>query len=466
MGHPPAKVFVSCLITLALGVWSPGGLSAQESVSQRTSNKALAAVPSLSDGVGTRGITSPEQTERPAFDRLYAGDTLQIRFMETIDIPDPRAAMPVSKGSGLVRTFYQRADLSGEYHIRPDGFINLPIIGAVPAAKMTLEQFEELLRSKIESTIDRKLQISIGITQREPIYVIGGVRNAGSFPYRSGMMVVHAIALAGGIEKSITGMDRSLQLVRHRNLVQKARNDLKSYLAVKARLEAERDGQETIKIPQRLVELVGSSMAKEMIEIESQIMRTRAKRHASRVTTIEDEISARRRELELLKAREEKFVSQVASRRLRAQNMQRLSERADTTNDRVLALQRDLLDSEAQQSDYAIAVMNSEQRLQIRSNDLVKLQLDHEGSIEADLAKVNAEISEAEQALATNLAIVALFSNGPQEDLTPSFTVIRKQDGQPLSVAVAATAFLEPGDLLRVEAETDRGTNERSTAER
>ena len=37
---------------------------------------------------------------------------------------------------------------------------------------------------------------------RQPIYVVGKVKNSGSFDYTPGMTVLHAIALAGGFDKA------------------------------------------------------------------------------------------------------------------------------------------------------------------------------------------------------------------------------------------------------------------------
>ncbi|TIU60966.1 MAG: exopolysaccharide biosynthesis protein, partial [Mesorhizobium sp.] len=57
-----------------------------------------------------------------------------------------------------------------------------------------METFNQLL--------GRKGLVNILSLERSPIYVLGPVRNPGSFKYAPGMTILHAVALAGGLNQS------------------------------------------------------------------------------------------------------------------------------------------------------------------------------------------------------------------------------------------------------------------------
>jgi hypothetical protein len=51
------------------------------------------------------------------------------------------------------------------------------------------------------AVIGRSANIDVKIFDRSPIYVVGPVKNPGAYKYAPGMIVLHAIALAGGLDR-------------------------------------------------------------------------------------------------------------------------------------------------------------------------------------------------------------------------------------------------------------------------
>jgi polysaccharide biosynthesis/export protein VpsN len=99
----------------------------------------------------------------------------------------------------LIRiTVFGQDDLSGEFEVGSDGSISMPLIGDVPAAKLTLQELEDEIVAKLKPDYLKNPQLSVEVANYRPFYIIGEVKNPGSYAYVGGMRVVNAIAMAGG----------------------------------------------------------------------------------------------------------------------------------------------------------------------------------------------------------------------------------------------------------------------------
>lgn len=101
-------------------------------------------------------------------------------------------------GDRLSIKVFGQADVSGEFEIAGDGFVSMPLIGQVPAANLSLNEF----RDSVVRILDEKFlvdpKVSIEVTNYRPFYILGQINNPGNYPYKSGINMRMAIALAGG----------------------------------------------------------------------------------------------------------------------------------------------------------------------------------------------------------------------------------------------------------------------------
>ncbi|HEY7299125.1 MAG TPA: polysaccharide biosynthesis/export family protein [Xanthobacteraceae bacterium] len=88
--------------------------------------------------------------------------------------------------------------LSGEYQIDNSGGLSLPLAGTIPAAGLTKVELEESLTKKLKGAYLRDPKVTVDVTSFRPFYVLGEVSKPGEYPYRSGLNVLSAIAIAGG----------------------------------------------------------------------------------------------------------------------------------------------------------------------------------------------------------------------------------------------------------------------------
>jgi protein involved in polysaccharide export with SLBB domain len=101
-------------------------------------------------------------------------------------------------GDKLKVTVFGNDDLTSETEVDPAGQVTLPLIQQVPAAGKTVLQLEDEIRRRLSPDFVKNPRLSIEVLNYRPFYIIGEVKNPGSYPYVAGMTVVNAIALAGG----------------------------------------------------------------------------------------------------------------------------------------------------------------------------------------------------------------------------------------------------------------------------
>src|SRR5580704_124253 len=88
--------------------------------------------------------------------------------------------------------------LSGEFEIDPAGFVSLPLAGTIKAAGLSKQQLERDLYKKFSGEYLRNPRVTVDIVSFRPFYIMGEVAKAGEYPFKSGLNVMSAIAIAGG----------------------------------------------------------------------------------------------------------------------------------------------------------------------------------------------------------------------------------------------------------------------------
>lgn len=109
----------------------------------------------------------------------------------------------LNPGDVLEVTVWGEPALSGERTVGPDGFIRMPMVGAVLAANLTLDELTERLQQALQKFL-RKPRVTVSLKQFYPlfrrVYVLGAVKMPGTYVLPLGGIptVFDAIALAGG----------------------------------------------------------------------------------------------------------------------------------------------------------------------------------------------------------------------------------------------------------------------------
>jgi polysaccharide export outer membrane protein len=99
----------------------------------------------------------------------------------------------------LTVTVWDSPDLSGKFTVETDGSFTFPLIGRVKAGGLTLRQFETELKKKLGDGYFKNPQVSVAVEsyRSQRIFIVGEVRNPGTYPLTGDMTLIEAIARAG-----------------------------------------------------------------------------------------------------------------------------------------------------------------------------------------------------------------------------------------------------------------------------
>jgi len=118
----------------------------------------------------------------------------------------------LDSGDRLRIFVYGQPNLSRTYIVDHAGQIPIPLIGTVFARGLTTNGLARVIRDRLGAEYVRDPQVTVDILQNRPFFILGEVRNAGQYPYVSGMTVETAVAIAGGYSERAS--QRSFRITR------------------------------------------------------------------------------------------------------------------------------------------------------------------------------------------------------------------------------------------------------------
>jgi polysaccharide export outer membrane protein len=121
--------------------------------------------------------------------------------------PQPAAAPPsasvgehyrLGPGDKVRIIVYGEPALSGEFFVSGSGLISFPLVGDVPAANLSVQQFQTKLEDALRQGYLKEPRASAEVLTYRPYYILGEVNKPGEYPYSNGLNVLNAVATAGG----------------------------------------------------------------------------------------------------------------------------------------------------------------------------------------------------------------------------------------------------------------------------
>ncbi len=107
-------------------------------------------------------------------------------------------AYTLGGGDKLRIIVYGEDDLSGEFEVDSTGLIAMPLIGSVRATGLTARQLEIAISRKLLEGYLKQPQVSAEVLNYRPYFIDGEVEAPGEYPFRQGITVREAAAIAGG----------------------------------------------------------------------------------------------------------------------------------------------------------------------------------------------------------------------------------------------------------------------------
>ncbi|MCC7251275.1 polysaccharide biosynthesis/export family protein [Hyphomicrobium sp.] len=176
-------------------------------------------------------------------------------------------------------------DLRTRATVRLDGAVGLPLIGDVEVAGLTLGQLQAKLQDELATKVYRRRsddgreiplmvgpgEVVVTIAEYRPIYVNGDVSKPGEQPFRPGMTVRQAIALAGGYDIMHFRMENPfLEQADLHGDYESLWTEFAKQQAIVKRLEAELENAATLDRKALRDTPVAETLAARIVEIEDQ----------------------------------------------------------------------------------------------------------------------------------------------------------------------------------------------------
>ena len=398
-------------------------------------------IPTVAEGAKTSTAGAA-----PTGSLFGVGDRLKLAFYERVDVEEDKWG----RTSSAMRSIVQRPELSGEYTVQEDDTIFLPLLGSIPVANRSASQVQADLAKAFEHLLGRKGLVNILSLERQPIYVLGPVKNPGSFKYAPGMTILHAIALAGGLDRSASEPWQKIEAVRE---IQKRRGTVLVLLNLLARaevLKAERDGTEP-KIPLRLLELVGATEAANLFNEQRDRRKAVATARKNRERAVLTSLESAKQDVAVF-GRMEALDELVKLRQERVHSMRTLVDRNVLSTTVLNQVQSELTDAEQRRRDalnqYAIA----KQRLATMEAEALRVQADLKSDLEVEIETIERQVADNEREFNTSEGVLStLPATRPQfEANRVTYQIVRQTAAGPLSIESIGMTQLQPGDLVQV----------------
>ena len=392
---------------------------------------------------------------------LRIGDKLRIVFFEKLKIDEEKWGRQRSRND-----FQQRPELSGEYVVGDDGALSVPLVGVLPAVNQTVKQLEAALAAAAEPMIGRKGFVTIAALERQPVYVLGPVKNPGSYKYAPGMTVLHAVALAGGLERTATEPWARMEAVRENGKRQAAIDRTTRLVARIAVLRAEYAGGQP-QAPARLVELVGLEGARNAIREQQERRQTVQWMYSIRQTAAEAAVVNAKREVEILSGAVQPIEENAKLRASRVESIRALKNSNIVANSMLVQAQAELSDVQERRQAALNTVNIAKQRQASAEQELARLRAEMHVNLEQEIATGEQDIAEAERDIGSSEGVLEVVQAGTllravsTGEARLGYQIVRQGPQGATTISAAGTTTLEPGDLVRIVTRSGAGAGGR-----
>ncbi|MER8887143.1 polysaccharide biosynthesis/export family protein [Mesorhizobium sp. M0816] len=376
------------------------------------------------------------------------GDRLKVAFYERVDVEEDKWGGASSALHGIL----QRPELSGEYIVQEDGTISLPLLGSIPVANRSTQQVQADLVETFDQLLGRKGLVNILPLERPPIYVLGPVKNPGSFKYAPGMTVLHAIALAGGLDRAESEPWQKIEAVRETQKRSGAIDALLKLLARAAVLKAERDGTAPT-IPRQLLELAGATEAANLVNEQSERRKAVATAHKDRERANLRALEAARQDV-VAYGRTESLDKLVKLRQERVNSMRTLVDRKVLSMAVMDQIQSELSDAEQRRQDALNQYASANQRLASLESEVLRTRADLRNDLEVEIETTESQIAAnvrefnvSEGVLYTLPVTRVQFAKDAN---SATYQIVRQSAAGPVSIESVGMTLLQPGDLVNI----------------
>lgn len=357
---------------------------------------------------------------------------------------------------------FEWSAFKAEYVVSGSGSLSLPLLGDVPVQGKTTSEIQTDLGERLKERMGliASPDVTVEVVYFRPFYIVGAVEKPGEYPYRPGLNVLEAYALAGGRPRA---MPARLQ----REAIA-TRGDLHSYAieaqslrARMARLQAELSDATEIAWP---AELQGKSLSPDINRVLTQeklIFEMRREAYSTQVTALKQLETFLQNEATSLEKQLDIQQKEVASVRTELEMVQNLFKRGLTPATRKLTIERNMAQVEGERLRLESNLMRARQEGGKTKVSLAELLAKRNTDVSAELQKSQARLDELSSRMETSASLLyesevlapQAVAASEAQDLQPVFTIVSHVGSGESSTerVVRQSALVQPGDTIIVE---------------
>jgi exopolysaccharide production protein ExoF len=293
--------------------------------------------------------------------------------------------------------------------------------------------------------------VNVTAIEHSPVYIIGPVKNPGAFKYTSGMTVLHALALAGGLKEREAETWQRVEFGREVERLQRTLDRAKRLIARTAVLQSERDGKSVP--PDALSSLAGKAVSASLIGEESWQRNLTTMSRAAQEASLRSALNNAKSDLASRSDRLGPLDATIAMRAERVKGMTGLADRNVIGRPVLIQAQSDLGDAQDRRQQALLDLEAARKRVADGERDLERFRLENglEVGKAASVAKREAaDTLDEGQGLLDVVKALTSDKSPSEAHAGLTYEIVRKTATGASIVPATPTALLQPGDLIRL----------------
>jgi polysaccharide export outer membrane protein len=384
--------------------------------------------------------------------------------------PAGQTTYRLAPGDRITVTVFGQPELSGDVLIDDAGTISLPLAAPIEVKDLTVFECQKRINDQLLAEgILRTRAVGVRIAELRPLYVLGDVRLPGAYPFRYGSTTQSAVALAGGYGPGDALRHTALSdYLMAEERVRQLTIQKRTMLVRQARLEAQRDGQDSFSPP----DLGNAANDKDTLRIiasEQDIFRVQA--------------AILRGQIDLLRSQKPLLKEQIDANSEQGNAGKKQLDLIRQQIDRYGALVRQGLGTQNNDFNYRVLEANQEATVWRLLSDVSRLQVDagnvdfrikeveavFKRQVATDLQQTRDQLNDLEITLPAAIAVRdARWQNvGGGNGVRHLISITRMRNGHADVSDADETTPIEPGDVIDVRNEMPAGitSNDQAAAQ-
>ncbi len=166
--------------------------------------------------------------------------------------PEDKVSIKVYEWRPSRDEIYEWTAFKAEYTVNSSGLLSLPLLGDISANGLSTTELAQNLGERLKDRMGlvASPDVTVEVVKFRPFYIVGAVDKPGEYPFRPGLTVLEAFAIAGGKQRSSLGPARlEREAIATRGELNSYDLETHNLLAHMARLQAELDDASVITWP-------------------------------------------------------------------------------------------------------------------------------------------------------------------------------------------------------------------------